>query len=121
VDQQEIITEITGQLGGGRGYSITTGELTGYVRNTRQLSEDLHRLAKRKVNPVRSIADDSFGRIGKETGFAAALDRFAGALEHQIHGVATNADKLSDGVDKTARTYRRQDAELAEDLLDLLT
>jgi hypothetical protein len=102
------------------GYSIATEELTGYVRGTRDLAEDLHRLAKRKVNSVQTIAEDSFGRIGKETGFAAALHRFAGALEHQIHGVATNADKISDGVARTGRNYRRQDEEIAEDLLNLL-
>ncbi|HEV2782941.1 MAG TPA: hypothetical protein VGX25_26430 [Actinophytocola sp.] len=104
-----------------QGFSIATDELTGYVRQTRNLAEELHRLAKRKINSVQTIAEDGFGKIGKETGFAAALNRFAGALEHQVHGVARNADKLSDGVAKTARGYRRDDQELAEDLMNLLT
>ncbi|HET9138741.1 type VII secretion target [Actinophytocola sp.] len=99
---------------------VGTTELTGYVRHTRQLAEELHRLARHEVGAVRTIAEDSFGRIGKETGFAAALNHFAAALEHQVDGVAGNADKLSDAVARTARNYRRQDEELAETLLDLL-
>ncbi|HEU5473982.1 MAG TPA: type VII secretion target [Actinophytocola sp.] len=102
------------------GYSIAADELTGYVRHTRQLAEELTRLARRRIATVREITEDSFGRIGRETGFTAALNRFAGALEHQVGGIAGNADKLSDGVAKTARNYRRQDQELAEDLLNLL-
>jgi hypothetical protein len=102
------------------GFRIATTELTGYVRHTRELAEELHRLARHEVGAVRTIADDSFGRIGRETGFAAALKHFAEALEHQVNGVAGNADKLSDAVAKTARNYRRQDEELAQDLLDLL-
>jgi methyl-accepting chemotaxis protein len=122
VDDQQIIAEINQQLGGGGGpgFGIATTELTGYVRHTRDLADDLHRLAKRTINSVQTIAEDSFGKIGKETGFAAALNHFAGALEHQIHGVAGNADKLSDGVAKTARTYREQDEEIAESIMDML-
>ena len=102
------------------GLRIATTELTGYVRHTRQLAEELHRLARHEVGAVRTIAEDSFGRIGRETGFAAALNHFAGALEHQVSGVAGNADKLSDAVARTVRNYRRQDEELAQTLLDLL-
>lgn len=102
------------------GYSVVTTELTGYARQARQLADELNRLATHTVKPLGSIPDDSFGRIGKETGFAAALNHFADALRHQLAGVAKNADTLGDAVAKTARTYRGQDQDLAQDILDLI-
>ena len=99
---------------------MVTTELTGYARHARQLADELQRLAGHTVKPVGSIADDAFGRIGKETGFAAALNHFADALRQQLDGVAKNADTLGDGVAKTARTYQTQDQELAEDILGLI-
>ncbi len=129
--QQEIINAITQQLSGGGGkpgggkpsggFSVTTGELTGYVHKTRQLADELHRLATHQIHSVRTIADDSFGKIGKETGFATALDHFADALQRQASGVAKNADTLSDTVAKTARDYQHDDQQIADELLDLLT
>jgi hypothetical protein len=103
------------------GYSVVTTELTAYARHTRQLADELHRLAGHTVKPVGSIDEDAFGRIGKETGFAVALNHFADTLRRQLDGVAKNADTLGDGVAKTARTYRTQDQELAQDILDLIT
>jgi hypothetical protein len=102
------------------GYGVVTDELTGYVRRTRKLADELHQLATHTVRSVGTIAEDSFGQIGKETGFAAALRRFAATLEQQVGGVATNAGTLGDAVGKTAHTYQRQDDELAKDILDLL-
>jgi hypothetical protein len=103
------------------GFSVLTTELSGYVTSTHRLAGDLHRLATHTVAPVRTIAEDSFGPIGKDTGFAKALSRFAHSLEQQIAGVATNAGTLGDAVAKTAHTYQRQDEALAKDILDLLT
>jgi hypothetical protein len=130
--QQEIIDAITQQLSGGQpkpdaggqsssGFSVVTGELTGYVHDTRRLADELHRLATHQIHSVRTIADDSFGKIGKETGFATALDHFADALQRQASGVAKNADTLSDTVAKTARSYQHDDQEIANELLHLLT
>jgi hypothetical protein len=102
------------------GYSVVTTELTAYARHTRQLADELHRLAGHTVKPVGAIDEDAFGRIGKETGFAAALNHFADALQSQLVGVAKNADTLGDGVAKTAHTYQTQDQELAQDILDLI-
>jgi hypothetical protein len=139
VDQeQRIIDAITQQLGGqqaagggkkpgggptaGSGvFTIATTELTGYVTATGHLSQDLHKLAEQQVGSIMTIAEDSFGRIGKETGFAAALTHYADALRTQVSGVADIADKLGDAVNKTARVYQHQDQDLAQDILDLLT
>ena len=103
------------------GYSVLTSELFGYAGTTRRLAEELHHVATHTVGPVRGIAEDSFGRIGKETGFAAALSRFAHSLEQQIAGVARNADTLGDAVAKTAHTYQHQDQALAKDILNQLS
>src|SRR5439155_11372146 len=84
------------------GLSIATDELTGYVRQARRLADELHRLAAHQVHSVRTIAGDSFGKIGKETGFATALDHYADALVRQVSGVARNAETLGDAVAKTA-------------------
>jgi hypothetical protein len=102
------------------GFSVLTDELTGYASSTHRLAGDLHRLATHTIAPVRTIAEDSFGRIGKDTGFGAALGGFAHSLQQQIAGVATNASTLGDAVAKTAHTYQRQDEALAKDVLDLL-
>ncbi|MFL6141211.1 MAG: type VII secretion target [Labedaea sp.] len=110
-----------GPAGQGAGFSVATDELNGYVRQTRRLADELHDLARRPVSSVQTIAEDSFGRIGKETGFATALNHFADALELQVNGVAKNADALGESVAKTAKTYQHQDQELAQDILDLIT
>jgi hypothetical protein len=109
-----------GPAGQGAGFSVATDELNGYVRQTRMLADELHQLARHPVSSVQTIADDSFGKIGKETGFATALNHFADALELQVNGVAKNADALGESVAKTAKTYQRQDQELAQDILDLI-
>lgn len=115
VDQeQQIISAITG-------FSVATAELTGYVRDTRRLADELTKLATHQIRSVRAIDEASFGKIGKETGFAIALDHFAEALQRQVSGVAKNADAVSDTVAKTARDYRNDDRQIADELLDLLT
>jgi hypothetical protein len=94
--------------------------LRGYVRGTRTMADELGALRTKELHKVRSIADDSFGRIGKETGFADALNSFGQSLQRQVKGVHHNADTISTSVARTARHYRDQDDELADDLLQLL-
>ncbi|MCA1655591.1 MAG: lytic transglycosylase, partial [Pseudonocardiaceae bacterium] len=74
----------------------------------------------RQLNGVRGLADDSFGKIGKETGFAAALDQFGAALQRQVKGVGAKVDTLAGSVSRTARHYRDQEHDIAQDLLGLL-
>lgn len=69
---------------------------------------------------MRDLADDSFGAIGKETGFADALDHFGAALQRQVKGVGTKADTLAGSVSRTARHYHEQEQDIAQDLLGLL-
>jgi Lysozyme like domain len=107
-----------GQSGhqGSGGFAVDTNLLDAYVKRTRAVADGLSSINGTQVHRIRQIADDSFGKIGKETGFASALDDFAVALRRQVHGVGGNADKLASATAKTARTYRRQDDEIAGNL-----
>lgn len=100
------------------GFQVDPDALSGYVRTARTMADDLVSLSTRQLRGVRG--DDSFGRIGKETGFAAALDRFGESLQRQVKGIGSNADKLAKSVSGTARHYREQDSEIADDLMRLL-
>jgi hypothetical protein len=111
-----------GKHGGGDrdGFMVDPEALGGYVRGTRTIADELGALRTKELHKVRSIADDSFGRIGKETGFADALNSFGQSLQRQVKGAHHNADTLAGSVAKTARHYRDQDDDIADDLLQLL-
>ncbi len=107
--------------GGGRdGFMVDPDALSGYARSTRTIADELGALRTKELHKVRSIADDSFGRIGKETGFADALNSFGQSLQRQVKGAHHNADTLAGSVAKTAKHYRDQDHDIADDLLQLL-
>jgi len=112
-----------GKGGGGRGgkdgFVVDTDALQAYVTRTKTIGEDLHDGAK-TLHRVRGIADDSFGKIGKETGFADALDGFATALERQVKAVGKNATRLSATVRRTTGDYREHEQETTDQLLGLL-
>lgn len=103
-----------GKAGGG--FTVDTGMLDAFARRTRTVADELTSVAGTHVRDVREIADDSFGRIGKESGFAAALDRFGAALQRQVKGVGSNADALAASTARTSNAYRHQDDELAQAL-----
>jgi hypothetical protein len=112
-----------GGKGGGKdsgGFLVDPDALSGYSRTARNISDELHTVSTHQLKGVRNLADDSFGKIGAETGFAKALDQFGAALQRQVKGVGTNADTLAGSVSKVAKTYRDQDDEIANDLLGLL-
>lgn len=94
--------------------------LTGYADRARAIADELTGLRRRELRGLRTLSEDGFGRIGAETGFAAAVDRFGQALQHQLRGVGRNADTLARSVSRTARHYREQERDIAEDLLRLL-
>ena len=100
------------------GFQVDPDALDGYVRTARNLADDLDSLRTRQLRGVRG--DEGFGRIGRETGFAEALDRFGESLRHQVRGIGSNADKLARSVEGNVRHYREQDSEIAEDLVRLL-
>lgn len=106
--------------GGGDGFQVDPDALTGYAKSARTIADELSALRRKELHNVRSIADDSFGRIGKETGFADALDRFGASLQRQVRGAGHNADTLAGSVAKTARHYHAQEADIAQDLVALM-
>ena len=110
----------SGKGGDRGGFMVDPDALSGYSRTARHISDDLHTVSTHQLKGVRNLAEDSFGKIGKETGFAKALDQFGAALQRQVKGVGTNADTLAGSVSRTARTYRDQEDEIAQDLLGLL-
>lgn len=107
--------------GGGRdGFMVDPDALSGYARGARTIGDELGDLRAKELHKVRSIADDSFGKIGKETGFADALNSYGQSLQRQVKGIHHNVDTLAASVSKTAKHYRDQDDDIADDLLQLL-
>ncbi|MFC4858029.1 transglycosylase SLT domain-containing protein [Actinophytocola glycyrrhizae] len=112
-----------GKPGAGRGrdgFLVDPDALAGYARTTRDIADDLRGLSARQLRNVRGLAEDSFGGIGKETGFAAALDHFGAALQRQVRGVGDKADTLAASVSRTARDYRDEEQDIEQVLLGLL-
>jgi lysozyme-like protein/excreted virulence factor EspC (type VII ESX diderm) len=106
--------------GGGDGFIADPGALNGYSKSARGIADELGSLRAKELTQVRSIADDSFGAIGKETGFADALNSYGQSLQKQVDGVRKNMDTLAGSVAKNAHHYQAQDADIADDLLQLI-
>ena len=102
------------------GFQVDPDALAGYVRTARHVADDLGTLSKRELHGVRELAADSFGGIGAETGFAAALDAFGKALSHQVESVGTMAGALSHAVSKTVGDYRDEEQDSTSKLIALL-
>lgn len=108
---------VGGEAGkGAGGFSVDVAVLGDYVRRTRNTADDLTALGRRHVREVREVAEDSFGRIGKQSGFAEALDNFGAALRKQVKSVAHNTDALARSASSAARSYREQDDDAARSL-----
>lgn len=106
----------SGGSGGSGGFAVDTDLLGGYVRRARGIADGLDELGATQLRRIGRIADDSFGLIGKESGFAAALDHFAAALHRQVRGVSANTDALARTTARTLRAYRDRDDEIAAQL-----
>jgi hypothetical protein len=102
--------------GAGEGYQVNQRLLTGFVRRTRRVAEELGTASAKQLRQVNEVADGSFGKIGKETGFATALDHFGAALSRQVKRVATNADTLATSTGKAAAAYQDQEHDAARRL-----
>jgi hypothetical protein len=98
------------------GFTVDVDALARYADRTGKLSGDLANVAKGKLGSVRDLTEEIFGKVGKETGFAMALNHFADALEHQVQSVAGNADRFSRAVDRIASAYADSEAEAVQTL-----
>lgn len=99
------------------GFRVDGTVLHGYVTRTRHVADALGGAAG-QVKDVREIAEDSFGRIGKESGFADALADFGLALQRQVKGVGTHADGLASAARKAAKSYQEHEKATAAALHD---
>jgi hypothetical protein len=102
------------------GFQVDPDALTGYARAARHVADDLGTLSERNLGGVHDLAADSFGKIGAETGFSAALGDFGTALSHQVKSVGKNAGTLSHSVSKTAGDYQDEEQDAAAKLIALL-
>ena len=102
------------------GFQVDPDALAGYVRTARHVADDLGALSRRELHGVRDLDEDSFGRIGAETGFAAALGSFGTALSHQVASVGTAAGALSHAVSRTVGDYRDEEQDSTANLIALL-
>lgn len=112
-----------GRPGGSRpteGFEVDAVALDKYARDTAALAGELRKAARAQVGSIRGIADDSFGRIGRDSGFATALTGFATALRAQVDGVADNAAELGRATGRTADAYQHEDDGIAADFTRLL-
>lgn len=89
----------------GQPLRVDDGVLHSYVQRTRHVADTLG-TATGQLRDVREIGHESFGKIGKESGFADALAGFGLALQRQVKGVGTHADGLASAAQKAAETYR---------------
>src|SRR5690606_5450658 len=111
----------SGGSGGRRdGFSVSPERLIAYAKKTEQISETLQNTGKKTVHSVTGIAEDSFGKIGKETGFADALADFSRSLQKQVTAVGRNAGNLGAEAKRAAKEYQDSDALAAEELKKLL-
>lgn len=112
--------------GGGPGghhhgeFSVDRAMLGDYAGGSRKIAEALTATEGKQLGSLHGIAEHSFGRIGKESGFAEALQHFGTAMHHQVNGIGKNVDNLAKSVSKIDRSYADDDQRLAQDLLHML-
>jgi hypothetical protein len=110
-----------GGHGPGKGdFSVDTSMLGNYSSGTRSIADSLTGTDGKQLASIHGIAEHSFGRIGKESGFADALQSFGTAMHHQVNGISTNVDNLAKSVTKIGKSYADDDAQLTKDLMGLL-
>ncbi|WP_284746301.1 transglycosylase SLT domain-containing protein [Amycolatopsis sp. RTGN1] len=97
---------------GGSPLRVDDTVLHSYVSRTRHVADALG-TATGHLRDVREIGHESFGKIGKESGFADALTGFGLALQRQVKGVGTHADGLATAAQKAAKTYREHETATA--------
>lgn len=98
------------------GYRVDPDALDAYARRGHRVADELHALAKRELADVKHTASNGFGKAGAESGFAEALEAFAGALRHQSRALGNRADALATATHRVSKSYRRREDETARDL-----
>jgi lysozyme-like protein len=103
--------------GGSRGgFAVDAQALATYTRKADQIADELTSLGAKTVRRVTGIAADSFGQVGKETGFAGALGDFSRSLEKQVAAVGQQARELGETTRKAANAYQENEDETTRTL-----
>jgi len=106
---------------GGKGdYSVDTSMLGSYAGGSKQIAEALTATDGKQLASIHGIAEHSFGKIGKESGFADALQSFGTSMHHQVDGISTNVSNLAQSVAKISKSYDDDDKQLAQQLLHMI-
>jgi len=98
------------------GHRVEPEQFQAYTRAADHVAAELRSVGSRTVGSVTSIAHDSFGEVGKETGFSAALGDFSRSLEKQVNATGRNAQELGSDVSKAGLAYRSTDDDAVAEL-----
>jgi lysozyme-like protein len=109
-----------GHSGGKGDYSVDTSMLGSYSGGSKHIAESLTGTDGKQLATIHGIAEHSFGKIGKESGFADALQSFGTAMHHQVNGISTNVTNLAKSVHKISKSYDDDDQQLAQQLLHMI-
>lgn len=102
---------------GNDGFSAGPAEFSGYAGKAGDVADELTKIASRTVEKVSGIAEDSFGQVGVETGFADALRDFGRSLEKQVKTTATGARDLAELTRKAGHSYQARDDSAKHEVL----
>ncbi|KAA9148161.1 transglycosylase SLT domain-containing protein [Amycolatopsis acidicola] len=91
------------------GFKADPAQFRTYASQADDVAAQLKEIGAKTVQKVTGIAKDSFGAVGKETGFADALGDFSRSLEKQVSTTAGNARTLSEQTRKAASQYKDHD------------
>jgi hypothetical protein len=109
-----------GQPGNGKGFQVDPAALSTYARQAERVGTELMSIGQRAAQAVDGIADNSFGAVGKESGFTSALGEFATALRQQVGVLSTDADQLGRGTAQVAGNYENTDDSAARNIQSVL-
>ncbi|HKS45697.1 MAG TPA: transglycosylase SLT domain-containing protein [Amycolatopsis sp.] len=104
-----------GKTGHGDGFKVDPDQFHGYTKKVDHVAGELRQIGSRTVHGVTGIAKDSFGQVGRETGFSDALGDFSRSLEKQVTAIGKNAQELGALTRKAGTTYQVREAETVQD------
>lgn len=108
------------RTGRGDDFAVDTDYLTAYTKKAERIAEELKKVGTRTVRAVVSVGERGFGKIGKETDFADALEDFSETLEKQVKATGVNAQKLGVATAKAAKEYREAEDGATQDIRSVL-
>jgi hypothetical protein len=102
------------------GFTVDPAALAAYAKQAGDVGDDLRNIGQKTVGAVHGIAENSFGEVGKETGFTDALADFSTTLQQQIDTLASDARQLGSAAEEDAKAYEKADESAANDIKSVL-